>query len=249
MNHSSVEKFFLDKSKRRESYDGEKIPVVEVLNIFELGKLVALTFLEWINDNPNGIIALPTGKSPEYFIKTLERYKKGWNTPEIANEIKGYGCQLSKFPETSNLKFVMLDEFFPMLPTHRNSFCRYVRSYYLPSMDIKPENVLDFDLIQRGIVTEEEMKVFDRITVDLTLLERAAVNPQEVVQQTILKKVENYCQFYEGKVREWGGIGFFLGGIGPDGHIAFNQEGCAHDSLTRYYYFLIFSLKDLISPL
>jgi 6-phosphogluconolactonase/glucosamine-6-phosphate isomerase/deaminase len=34
-------------------------------------------------------------------------------------------------------------------------------------------------------------------------------------------------------VREWGGIGFFLGGIGPDGHIAFNMPGSAHDSTTR----------------
>ena len=29
------------------------------------------------------------------------------------------------------------------------------------------------------------------------------------------------------------GIGFFLGGIGPDGHIAFNQQGDKLDSTTR----------------
>ena len=34
------------------------------------------------------------------------------------------------------------------------------------------------------------------------------------------------------KVRDLGGIGFFLG-IGPDGHIAFNVRGSDHNSTTR----------------
>ena len=35
------------------------------------------------------------------------------------------------------------------------------------------------------------------------------------------------------KIRDKGGIGFFLGGIGPDGHIAFNTRGSDHHSTTR----------------
>jgi glucosamine-6-phosphate deaminase len=38
---------------------------------------------------------------------------------------------------------------------------------------------------------------------------------------------------YETKIREMGGIGFFLGGIGPDGHIAFNVRGSSTYSVTR----------------
>ena len=38
---------------------------------------------------------------------------------------------------------------------------------------------------------------------------------------------------YEKKIQELGGIGFFLGGIGPDGHIAFNVRGSDHNSTTR----------------
>ena len=38
---------------------------------------------------------------------------------------------------------------------------------------------------------------------------------------------------YERKIREMGGIGFFLGGIGPDGHIAFNVRGSSVYSVTR----------------
>ncbi|MCK5077602.1 MAG: glucosamine-6-phosphate deaminase, partial [Calditrichia bacterium] len=38
---------------------------------------------------------------------------------------------------------------------------------------------------------------------------------------------------YEEKIRQLGGIGFFLGGIGPDGHIGFNVQGSDHFSTTR----------------
>ncbi|NTW25702.1 MAG: glucosamine-6-phosphate isomerase, partial [Lentimicrobium sp.] len=45
--------------------------------------------------------------------------------------------------------------------------------------------------------------------------------------------VDNWCTNYERQIREMGGIGFFLGGIGPDGHIAFNTRGSDHHSCTR----------------
>ena len=33
------------------------------------------------------------------------------------------------------------------------------------------------------------------------------------------------CERYEAKIKAVGGIDLFLGGIGPDGHIAFNEPG------------------------
>ena len=102
-------------------------------------------------------------------------------------------------------------------------------------MGIKEENIYDFDLVSRGIITQEEMAEFQHDgVVDLTLLDREPSNEKETVKKAILGKVNEYCQQYERTVRELGGIGFFLGGIGPDGHIAFNQEGCSHASETRY---------------
>jgi len=41
------------------------------------------------------------------------------------------------------------------------------------------------------------------------------------------------CQDYERKITEAGGIELFIGGIGPDGHIAFNEPGSALVSRTR----------------
>ncbi|MGV8090320.1 MAG: glucosamine-6-phosphate deaminase [Mangrovibacterium sp.] len=41
------------------------------------------------------------------------------------------------------------------------------------------------------------------------------------------------CARYEKKMKDLGGIDLFLGGIGPDGHIAFNEPGSSLTSRTR----------------
>merc|ERR1712013_556610 len=41
------------------------------------------------------------------------------------------------------------------------------------------------------------------------------------------------CEDYERKIKESGGIELFVGGIGPDGHIAFNEPGSSLVSRTR----------------
>ncbi len=41
------------------------------------------------------------------------------------------------------------------------------------------------------------------------------------------------CRNYEEAIKAYGGIDLFLGGIGPDGHIAFNEPFSAFDSRTR----------------
>lgn len=144
---------------------------------------------------------------------------------------------LYSFPETSGLKFVMLDEFFPMLPSHRNSFVHYVRTFYLAPLRISPENVLDFDLLAQNVLSPEEWRLFEDADIDLSLLTRSesdlTLTDDERRKQLVLRKVESFCVSFEERIKAWGGIGFFLGGIGPDGHIAFNQEGAAHDSITR----------------
>ena len=41
------------------------------------------------------------------------------------------------------------------------------------------------------------------------------------------------CKRYEEKIKSYGGIDLFLGGVGPDGHIAFNEPGSSLTSRTR----------------
>ncbi|MEA1897235.1 MAG: glucosamine-6-phosphate deaminase [Bacteroidota bacterium] len=47
------------------------------------------------------------------------------------------------------------------------------------------------------------------------------------------KDLEKECTAYEAKIESYGGIHLFLGGIGPDGHIAFNEPGSSLTSKTR----------------
>ncbi|TFG99653.1 MAG: glucosamine-6-phosphate deaminase [Calditrichales bacterium] len=49
-------------------------------------------------------------------------------------------------------------------------------------------------------------------------------NAEDLVQE---------CNDYEAKIKAIGGIDLFLGGIGPDGHIAFNEPGSSLASRTR----------------
>lgn len=44
---------------------------------------------------------------------------------------------------------------------------------------------------------------------------------------------EKECAAYEAKIASYGGIKLFMGGIGPDGHIAFNEPGSSLNSRTR----------------
>lgn len=41
------------------------------------------------------------------------------------------------------------------------------------------------------------------------------------------------CRRYEEKIKSYGGIDLFMGGVGPDGHIAFNEPGSSLTSKTR----------------
>jgi 6-phosphogluconolactonase/glucosamine-6-phosphate isomerase/deaminase len=58
---------------------------------------------------------------------------------------------------------VQLDEFYPMRPTHKNSFTHYVRSLYFPLLNLKPENILTMDLFEAGVLSEAEYDIFEQV--------------------------------------------------------------------------------------
>ncbi len=45
--------------------------------------------------------------------------------------------------------------------------------------------------------------------------------------------VDKECEEYEAKIQAFGGIELFIGGVGEDGHIAFNEPGSSLQSRTR----------------
>ena len=232
---SKVEKKYLQNSGRELFYfPTEKIGIIQVKNFPELGRLTALRFLEWVLENPGGVISLPTGKTPEHFIKWVTYYLSNWNKKEVSEYLTSVGIKSSSKPDMKNLNFVQIDEFYPIDSFQHNSFYYYIQRFYFKSFELDPSKALLINVNE--IPTAEGLplnQIFPDKCVDLSLRYRYAKTRQEQLQKRTIELVDEFCTNYERKIRELGGIGFFLGGIGPDGHIGFNIQGSDHFSTTR----------------
>jgi len=228
----------------------EKQRVYVLDNFPALGKAGAFRFLEWAQHNPHGVCSLPTGKTPEFFIKWVRRVLTNWASEDIQAELKAHGLDHTKKPDLWNLTFVQIDEFYPIAPEQQNSFSWYVKEFYIKGFGMDPAKALLMDgLVRVGldgqqgygttgepedhIAVSEINDVWPEGHVDLTLRAREPETRLERLQQRVLREVDQWCAEYERKIRELGGIGFIMGGIGPDGHVAFNCRGCDHFSTTR----------------
>lgn len=229
---SNVEQRFYELSEQGDITT--KIPYITVDNFPKLGLFTALRFLEWAGENPEGTISLPTGKTPEYFIKWTQYLLENWKTKKGEEYRSEFGLENAKKPELKGLSFVQIDEFYPIRSTQHNSFYDYVQKYYIEGFGLDKDHSLvinsDEILLYNGMHYSE---VFPDNTIDLSLRYRDAKNSLEQVQQKSIFKIDDWCVNYENAIREKGGIGFFLGGIGPDGHIAFNTRGSDLFSTTR----------------
>ena len=231
---SKVEDQFLSAAGMELTYSDEKIGIIVVPSFPELGRLTALRFLEWVLQNPDGVISLPTGRTPEYFIKEVHRYLTGWNEEAIQQELLSSGVDASKKPDMGGLHFVQIDEFYPINPLQHNSFYYYIKKYYLEGFGLDAEKALLINSSHIGLEEGQELEeVWGDGDVDLTLRYRKSVDKKEALQKMVLERIDEWCIEYERKIREMGGIGFFLGGIGPDGHIGFNIRGSDFFSTTR----------------
>ena len=211
-----------------------KIPYLIVDSFPDLGLITTLRFFEWVYNNPEGVISLPTGKTPEYFIKWTSYLLNNWDSSMVKSIRKKYNLPSKTKPDFSKLCFIQIDEFYPLDPSQHNSFYNYVKKYYLENFGIKKSrshliNTDEIPLASNMHWTE----VFPNGIVDLTLRHREANSEEEKYQQESVYLIDQWCNMYERRIEELGGIGFFLGGIGPDGHIAFNVRGSDHNSTTR----------------
>ncbi|MCK5775178.1 MAG: 6-phosphogluconolactonase, partial [Bacteroidales bacterium] len=203
-------------------------------NFPKMGLFTALRFIEWVIENPEGVISLPTGKTPEHFIKWTQHIINDWDTQKVKDLCISYGIPTDKKPVLSHLKFVQIDEFYPINSQQKNSFAWYVKEYYIKGFGLNPDNALVINAEEIPLANGERFdEVFPDLKVDLTLRYRDAKTSLEKKQQTSILMIDDWCSAYEQKIRDFGGIGFFLGGIGPDGHIAFNTRGADHYSTTR----------------
>ena len=229
---SKVELYEIKTSNYGAQYEPtEKIRTVIVPSFPDLGRLSAWRFVEWVQANPEGVCSLPTGRTPEFFIKFVGKIIDEWDSPWIQEELHMYGLENRK-PVMSELKFVQIDEFYPISADQANSFHSYVQKYYIDGFGMKQENCLVMDLANVGIPEGKSYKDVWPDGVHLELRERAPKTDLERLQVQVLRALDQWCDAYESKIRALGGIGFFMGGIGPDGHLAFNCRGASHHGTT-----------------
>lgn len=229
---SPVEKAFLSE------YGIEKmstlLPYLVVDNFPKLGLLTACRFLEWVDTNPQGVISLPTGKTPEFFIKWTQYLLANWDTKKGKEIRETYGLGKLQKPSLKDLSFVQIDEFYPISSKQHNSFYHYVNNFYLEGFGLSKKNALLINSDEIPLAEGKHFsKLFPDLKVDLSLRFREPTSALEALQQRSIYLIDQWCGDYEARIRDKGGIGFFLGGIGPDGHIAFNTRGSHPFSVTR----------------
>ena len=229
---SEVEKAFLAESGVDQITT--LIPYLTVDNFPKLGLLTACRFLEWASTNPQGVISLPTGKTPEFFIKWTQYLLDNWDSKKGKEIREKYGLGKVSKPVLKDLTFVQIDEFYPISSKQHNSFYDYVNKFYIQGFGLSKEKAI---LINSDDIPLAEGKhfseIFPDLKVDLSLRFRDPINDLEKLQQKSIYMIDEWCGTYEQRIRDLGGIGFFLGGIGPDGHIAFNTRGSHIYSVTR----------------
>lgn len=235
LTFSPVETKAIEKSPLDPVYPpDEKIPVITVANFPALGQLIAMRFLEWVQQHPGGVVSLPTGKTPEHFIHWVNRLLRTWDQPATQTLLEQCGVDPGGKPDMKSLHFVQIDEFYPIQPTQKNSFHHYVKKYYLDAMGLESGKALLINCHEIGLRSGETLEsVWPDLTVDLSLRTRQAITDLERRQQDVIARIDDWCQIREDEIRRLGGLGFFLGGIGPDGHIGFNIRGSDHFSTTR----------------
>merc|ERR1711865_263239 len=101
-----------------------------------------------------------------------------------------------------------MDEYVGLDKHHDQSYHKFMWEHLFKHVDIQPKNVNVLNGVPEGYSD------------DLALEDK-------------LRLLEKECANYEKRTADAGGIELFLGGIGPDGHIAFNEPGSSLVSRTR----------------
>jgi len=238
---SKVETFFEKYFENHQiAKTEEKIKTIVVDNYINLGQITALRFLEWVSLNPGGVVALPTGKTPEFFIKWMKYYLENWDTEIKSGLLSKIGFDKNLKPDFKSLYFVMIDEFFPLDPLHERSFNYFVKRFYIDGFGFDEKKALFIDTYNIPEKDRDYLngckniaEIFPEGIIDLNLRIKHPSSEKEFLQKKTIKYFDQFCENYEEKIRKMGGIGFFLGGIGPDGHIAFDVRGSSHHSHAR----------------
>ncbi|CAD1812531.1 glucosamine-6-phosphate deaminase [Candida parapsilosis] len=136
--------------------------------------------------------------------------------------------KIKSFKPTASKPFVL------GLPTGSSPegiYARLVAAYKQGRISFK--NVVTFNMDEYlGLAPENPQSyhyfMFDKLFNHIDI-PRENIN----ILNGLAKDVEKECADYEGKIKKYERINLFLGGLGPEGHLAFNEAGSTRDSKTR----------------
>ena len=189
---SKVEQIAMERNKQKLIYPPiEKIGTIIVDNFPELGKLTAMRFLEWAQNNEGSTISLPTGKTPEHFIKWVTYLLTNWNIPKVQKLLEECGVNPAKKPDMRSFHFVQIDEFYPINSTQHNSFYYYVNKFYIRGFGLDPQKALLINPNQIGLKPNETLEdVWPDHIVDLSLRFTYPKDALQKRQKEVLAAVE-----------------------------------------------------------
>jgi glucosamine-6-phosphate deaminase len=99
--------------------------------------------------------------------------------------------------------------------------------------DISFQNVITFNMDEYVGLDENHTESYHYFMFD-NLFNHIDIPKENInILNGNAEDLEKECTDYEKKIQAVGGIDLFLGGIGPDGHIAFNEPGSSLTSRTR----------------
>ena len=144
-----------------------------------------------------------------------------WTADYIWNKIEAFG-------PTAEKPFIM------GLPTGSSPMPVYeewIRRYKAGEISFK--NVITFNMDEYVNLPEDHSESYHSFMYN-NLFNHIDIPPENInILNGNSPDLEKVCRDYELKIKEYGGIELFLGGIGPDGHIAFNEPGSSLVSRTR----------------
>ena len=144
-----------------------------------------------------------------------------WTAAYIARKILDHG-------PTSKKPFVL------GLPTGSSPIGTYQELVRLCKQGVLSfKHVITFNMDEYVGIAEEHPQSYHSF-MRKHLFDHVDIPPRQInILDGNARDLEKECAAYEAKIKAAGGIDLFLGGVGPDGHIAFNEPGSSLHSRTR----------------
>ena len=142
-----------------------------------------------------------------------------------ANYIKN---KINKFSPTADKKFILG---LPTGSTPLNTYKELIKLY--KNKEVSFENVVTFNMDEYVGLEPSHIQSYNYFMHE-NLFKHIDIQPKNInLLNGMAQDLKKECQRYEDKIKSYGQIDLFLGGVGQDGHIAFNEPTSSLASRTR----------------